>query len=125
MINNDVIHPPQMTNEVVEDHPLVDTASSESNPSNFVNGVHRSEAVQSPTNIIKNSLDESHSDLLSIPTPDLVNGTCSATEYSKATSTAADPIIDNNLGMSLMIYRPYLENDSGEYSFVTVRRAIL
>jgi len=114
-----------MTNEVVEDHPLVDTASSESNPSNFVNGVHRSEAVQSPTNIIKNSLDESHSDLLSIPTPDLVNGTCSSTEHSRTTSTAADPTNDNSLGMSLMIYRPSFRKCSGEYSFVTVRGAIV
>jgi len=98
--NDDVTHPPQMTNGVVEDQPHVDTASSESSPSNFVNGVHQSEAIQSPANVIKTSLDKSHSDLLSKLTSDLVNGTCSPTEHSKANSTTADSTNDNSLGMS-------------------------
>ena len=93
MINNDdARHPPEMTNGIAEDQPHLSDANTEGSqphPSNLTNDIHQSEPIQSPTNIVKTSLDESHSDLLSNAIPDLVNGTCSPTEHSEATATQA------------------------------------
>ncbi|XP_065893122.1 clustered mitochondria protein homolog isoform X2 [Dysidea avara] len=88
--NDDARHPPEMTNGIAEDQPHLsdaDTEGSQPHPSNLTNDIHQSERIQSPTNIVKTSLDESHSDLLSNAIPDLVNGTCSPTEHSEATAT--------------------------------------
>ena len=96
--DDDVTHSPKMANGISEDQPHLSDSSSEPHPSNLTNGIHQSEPLQSPTNIVRTSLDESHSDLLSNTIPDLVNGTCSTTEHSEATTSAANSANQNTSG---------------------------